>query len=209
MEYPLVDLNNVENTKDRIRLSAVMMFAQNGYAAVSIRDIAKSVNITPASIYNHFESKEALFDDILDTIETVYLEYFGRLHKRVEKATCFAQVMDCLFAELKDVYHMFIYYGISLLAAEQMRNEKARGIFYEVYIKNGAMHTAAVLDGCIEKNWVKAFDTEAFSVLLMNNVFAGSLLRAQEDMGYHGGYDATRLFTILQSFLLSTVEVLV
>lgn len=44
----LVDMDQVGNTKERILLTAVRLFAERGYAAVSVRDIASSVNIRPA-----------------------------------------------------------------------------------------------------------------------------------------------------------------
>jgi TetR/AcrR family transcriptional regulator, cholesterol catabolism regulator len=49
----------------RIRRAAVLLFAQHGYAATSIRDIAKAVNMTNAGIYHHVTSKEALLADVM------------------------------------------------------------------------------------------------------------------------------------------------
>lgn len=49
----------------RIRTAAVELFARRGYAATSIRDLAKAVNMTNAGIYHHVASKEALLADLL------------------------------------------------------------------------------------------------------------------------------------------------
>jgi TetR/AcrR family transcriptional regulator, cholesterol catabolism regulator len=49
----------------RIKQAAVLLFAQRGYAATSIRDIAKAVNMTNAGIYHHVTSKEALLADLM------------------------------------------------------------------------------------------------------------------------------------------------
>jgi AcrR family transcriptional regulator len=56
-------------TKRRIIVVAVGLFATKGYAGASMRDIAKAVNIKPASIYSHFESKEALLYAAYDAYE--------------------------------------------------------------------------------------------------------------------------------------------
>lgn len=51
-------------TKGRIIEVSLKLFAQSGYHAVSVRDIARDVGIKDASIYSHFASK----DEILETI---------------------------------------------------------------------------------------------------------------------------------------------
>jgi AcrR family transcriptional regulator len=54
------------NTKEKIFNSAVTLFSQKGYDAVSIREIAREVGIRESSIYNHFKNKEAILDSIIE-----------------------------------------------------------------------------------------------------------------------------------------------
>jgi len=206
MKYPLVDISEAENTKERIMLAAVKLFAAKGYAAVSVRDIAEAVNIKKASLYNHFESKEALFIEIVETVKNVYLEFYDRVDVQINRATCFEEVLEALFAELKEVYHMFIYYGVVLIATEQFRNEEARYVFNDVYMKIGIDYSTKVFNGCVEKKWVKAFDARGLATLFMNNVFAGSLVRVQQDQGYEVIYDPEEMFASLQQYMLNSVE---
>lgn len=208
MKYPLVDIDDVESTKERILLAAVMLFAERGYAAVSVRDIADRVSIKPASLYNHFESKEVLFDTIIETINRVYLDFYDRVDKEIEKAASFAEVLECLFAELKAVYHMFIFYGVALIGTEQFRNEKAREAFNDVYMKVGIDYSSRIFTECIKKEWVQPFDTRGLATFFMNNVFVGSLARAQEDMNKDAPYDATEMFESLQGYMLRSVEII-
>lgn len=51
-------------TIDRIKHVAYILFAENGYAGTSMRDIANKVGIKAASIYSHYKSKEDLFIDL-------------------------------------------------------------------------------------------------------------------------------------------------
>ena len=51
-------------TADEIRQAALEQFAQSGYDASSMRDIAASVGIKAASLYNHFDSKEEILWDV-------------------------------------------------------------------------------------------------------------------------------------------------
>ncbi len=57
-------------TADEIRQVALAQFAQNGYEATSMREIAGGVGIKAASLYNHFGSKEAILWDLTCTALT-------------------------------------------------------------------------------------------------------------------------------------------
>ncbi|MEQ4715176.1 TetR/AcrR family transcriptional regulator [Nonomuraea sp. B19D2] len=61
-----VDLTDRDaDANQRIRTAAVLLFARQGYAATSIRDLARTVNMTNAGIYHHVSSKEALLADLM------------------------------------------------------------------------------------------------------------------------------------------------
>lgn len=205
---PLVDMSEAESTKDRILVAAVKLFAEKGYAAVTVRDISESVNIKPSAIYNHFKSKEVIFDTIVENIEKVYLEFYNRVGVKIEQAACFEDVLDALFEELIEVYHMYVYHGVALISTEQFRNEKARHAFQDVYMKVGIDYSTKLFEMCIERKWVKKFDAKMHATFFMNNIFAGSLSRVQEDMGNETVYDVKKMFLALKRFMLVTVEII-
>ena len=53
-------------TKELILKKALDMFAKSGYDSVSIRDIAKAVNIKESSIYYHFKNKQDILDSLVE-----------------------------------------------------------------------------------------------------------------------------------------------
>ena len=53
-------------TKEKILDTALELFSRHGYDGASVRDIARAVGIRASSLYNHFPSKRALFDGIVD-----------------------------------------------------------------------------------------------------------------------------------------------
>ena len=53
-------------TKERILKEALMLFAKEGYEAVSVRDIAAKLNITQAALYKHYKSKHDILESILE-----------------------------------------------------------------------------------------------------------------------------------------------
>lgn len=53
-----------------LRRTARRLFARRGFEAVSVDTIAAEAGVTRGAFYHHFESKEALFEVVLDEIET-------------------------------------------------------------------------------------------------------------------------------------------
>lgn len=68
-------------TKERIELEALDLFSLNGYAGVSVRDIANRVGIKESSIYKHYKGKEELFD----TIKQHYIEKTSNVFSEVSE----------------------------------------------------------------------------------------------------------------------------
>jgi AcrR family transcriptional regulator len=54
------------STRERILDAAESLFASRGFEGAAMRDIAAGANLNPASLYNHFSSKQALFEAVLE-----------------------------------------------------------------------------------------------------------------------------------------------
>lgn len=57
--------SNATETRQRLRESALRLFAQNGYAAVSMRKIAADVGVQVGTLYNYTPDKQALLFDLM------------------------------------------------------------------------------------------------------------------------------------------------
>ena len=55
-----------EITAERILDAAESLFAERGYGATTLRDVASAVGIRNPSLYNHFSSKESLYAAVLE-----------------------------------------------------------------------------------------------------------------------------------------------
>lgn len=55
------------SVRDRVLAAAVQLFAEYGYHAATMRDIARIAGIQAASIYYHYENKQALLVEIMET----------------------------------------------------------------------------------------------------------------------------------------------
>lgn len=54
------------STRERILDAAESLFASRGFEGAAMRDIAAGASLNPASLYNHFTSKQALFEAVLE-----------------------------------------------------------------------------------------------------------------------------------------------
>lgn len=62
------------NTKQRILDAALDLFSVKGFDGVSIKEIAAQVGIKDSSLYKHFPSKQAMFDTLLQEMDSRFGE---------------------------------------------------------------------------------------------------------------------------------------
>ena len=62
------------NTKQEILEASLELFSMQGFEATSISQIAGAVGIRKASLYSHFESKQAILDALVEEV----LEQYGK-----------------------------------------------------------------------------------------------------------------------------------
>lgn len=62
-----LDLSKAETSRRRILDAAACVFTNKGYVATRLTDIAQAAEMRAGSLYYHFESKEQIFEEVLDT----------------------------------------------------------------------------------------------------------------------------------------------
>ncbi|MGN0144893.1 MAG: TetR/AcrR family transcriptional regulator [Clostridium sp.] len=133
------------NTKEKILNSALDLFAENGYHAVTVRDIAAKVGIKASSLYNHFESKQ----NILDELIKINIRYISNLKKTLCSQNTFVlkknsnvDSFDIYFLDnsLKIIKLYFKDHKIlkfrKLLSIEQCRNSTIASLYQEIFINS-------------------------------------------------------------------------
>ena len=68
----------MKDTKERILLASLELFAQYGYNAASVSRIAEAVGLTKGALYRHFEDKAAILRAILARMEADDAAFAGR-----------------------------------------------------------------------------------------------------------------------------------
>lgn len=54
------------DTREKILMTALHLFARDGYAAVSVSAIAGALGMTKGALYKHYENKRDIFDSIVE-----------------------------------------------------------------------------------------------------------------------------------------------
>lgn len=62
------------NTREEILNACIDLFSEQGFSAVSVRDITRRVGVNESTLYNHYTNK----DEILDVIIEIFRREFGR-----------------------------------------------------------------------------------------------------------------------------------
>ena len=61
----------MSETKEKILLTALRLFAQDGYEAVSVSMIAGELGITKGALYKHYKNKQDIFDCIIERMHQI------------------------------------------------------------------------------------------------------------------------------------------
>ncbi|MER3403756.1 MAG: hypothetical protein C4345_07260 [Chloroflexota bacterium] len=94
--------------RQRIIQAALRLFAEHGYEATSLRDIAEAVEMSPASLYHYFPSKESIMEALLELAARGPLEGVARLPKQAS------------FREILEAAGRGFFRGISTIQAKQL-----------------------------------------------------------------------------------------
>ncbi|MDR2562425.1 MAG: TetR/AcrR family transcriptional regulator, partial [Prevotellaceae bacterium] len=75
-------MNVKKDTKQHILETACLLFMKKSYKAVTLKEIIRETGLSNGAFYHHFESKEQLFKEVIDThlfrIARQLYEYYSK-----------------------------------------------------------------------------------------------------------------------------------
>lgn len=156
------------STREKIIDAAIDLFAEKGYNKASMRSLAEAVNIKPASIYNHFESKA----EILELIITEYIDHSFSSIVSLDKLDELIGTEDA-----KTILNLMFYTFDSTNADRYMKMLKI--IFHEQYREPLAMdfikdyffgavfdYLKSVMDRLVQVGKIKPVDTRIYAKIM-------------------------------------------
>lgn len=137
-----------KETKENILDKALVCFAENGYKGTNLRDFAAGMGLSKSALYSHYESKEAIWNALIDKMEAYYDEHFGSpAHLPDIPKSCdelFHLVMGMVNFTIHDEK---IILTRKLLLTEQFHDERVKNLATEHFM-NG---TKTIFKGIFEK----------------------------------------------------------
>lgn len=170
----------MEATKQRILEKALELFSSKGYDSVSVGEIAKAVGIKAPSLYNHFPSKQAIFDAIVATTAAHYEKDTGEIAVHVQDATqdyaTFSHITEDALAE--KVRQIFLYSlhdkTISqfrrMMTLEQFRSPELAALYSKRYVDRMITYHAAIFRTLISLGEIRSEDPDTLSAMYVSPV---------------------------------------
>ena len=169
-----------EDTKQKILDKALELFAAQGYDSVSVGEIARAVGIKAPSLYNHFPSKQAIFDAIVKSTAAQYEADTDRIDIHVQNVKqdipAFAEITeDALFEKVRQIFEYSLHNeAISrfrrMMTIEQFRSPELAALYSERYVERILSYHAGIFRALIASGEICAEDPDALAMLYVSPV---------------------------------------
>ena len=148
-----------KDTKGRILNAALEMFSQKGYEETNIRELSASIGLVKSGIYKHYESKEEIWNALLDRMIAYYGERFGspeHLPPVPDSPEEFI-AMTMRMADLT-IHDEQIVKTRKVLTLEQFRDGRARELATKHFLTGLTEMFTHIFSGMMEKGLIRRDD---------------------------------------------------
>ena len=147
------------DTKERILAAALEMFSQYGYAGTNIRELSASLGLVKSGVYKHYESKEAIWNALLDQMIAYYGEHFGS----AEHLPPVPDSLEGLVAMTMQMVNFTVHDARiimtrKVLTLEQYRDVRARELATKHFLTGLTDMFTQVFTGMMEKGLLRQED---------------------------------------------------
>ena len=163
-----------EATKQIILEKALELFSERGYDAVSVGDIAAATGIKAPSLYNHFKSKQAIFEAIFEETSRRYEHDTDKIDIHVQNAaqdfSVFEQISEAaLFEKVRQIFSYSLHdLTISrlrkMLTIEQFRSPALAKLYSERYVDRMIDYHARIFRDLISAGELAEEDPKALAL---------------------------------------------
>ena len=147
------------DTKERILAAALEMFSQNGYAGTNIRELSASLGLVKSGVYKHYESKEAIWNALLDEMIAYYAKHFGSPEHLPPVPDSLEGLVDMTMQMVNFTVHdESIIMTRKVLTVEQFRDARARELATKHFLTGLTDMFTHVFTGMMDKGLLRRDD---------------------------------------------------
>ncbi len=150
-------------TKEKILNAALTLFSEKGYNAVSVRHIAAEVGIKASSLYNHFENKQDILHELVETNIKYINDFIKKMSLKIIK----------FFLENATVVKFR-----KMLIIEQFSNPELSALYQKIFITDILEYESKLFKCFMDKNILIKTDPYILALQFYSPIF---LLLYNED----------------------------
>ena len=164
-----------EDTKQKILDKALALFSSRGYDAVSVGEIAQAVGIKAPSLYNHFPSKQAIFDALVESVAAQYTRDTDQISIHVQNAPQDIPVFtaiteDALFDKVRQIFEYSLHNETirrfrRMMTIEQFRSPELAALYSRRYVERVASYHAGIFRALIAAGEIQALDPDTLAMM--------------------------------------------
>ena len=164
-----------EDTKRKIIDKALELFAAHGYDAVSVGEIAKAVGIKAPSLYNHYPSKQAIFDAIVESTAKQYEADTGKINIHVQNVAQDISVFtgiteDALFEKVRQIFVYSLHNEAirnfrRMMTIEQFRSHELASLYSKRYVERMIDYHSGIFRALIATGEISAEDPDTLAMM--------------------------------------------
>ncbi len=164
-----------EDTKQKIIDKALELFAVRGYDAVSVGEIAEAVGIKAPSLYNHYPSKQAIFEAIVESTAKQYEADTDKINVHVQNVAQDISVFtgiteDALFEKVRQIFEYSLHNQIirnfrHMMTIEQFRSPELAALYSRRYVERMIEYHAGIFRALIAAGEILAEDPATLAMM--------------------------------------------
>jgi AcrR family transcriptional regulator len=148
-----------KDTKDRILSKALELFSQKGYDGTNIKEIMMSLGLVKTAMYRHFESKEEIWNTLLDRLIEYYEERFGSSEHLPPVPESLEELFEMTMRMVNFTVHdETVVMTRKLLTIEQFRDDRARALATKHFLNGLTEMFTHVFSGMMDRELLRRDD---------------------------------------------------
>ena len=150
-----------KGTKEKILGLALEKFSKNGYAGTNVRELTESLGLVKSSMYRHFESKEAIWNALLDEMAAYYDARFGS-PEHLPPVPDSPEGLVTMTMQMADftIRDENVVKTRKLLTIEQFRDGRARELATKHFLTGLTAMFAPIFDAMMDRGLLRRDDPE-------------------------------------------------
>lgn len=161
-------------TKEKILMTALHLFAKDGYEAVSVSTIAGELGITKGALYKHYRNKRDIFDNIVERMYQIDAERSQQYEVPEEKYEETPKDYENVFMDNVKAFTIaqftfwteddFASNFRKMLTLEQYRNSEMAELYSNCIVSGPVAYMEDIFREMIVKGMLKETDSKQLAI---------------------------------------------